>query len=782
MPAGASVGQCFAACDAGTCATGRCTAQLLCVECEDDTHCTNTPRTHCVNNRCEASCRLDRDCRADQHCDVNGVCVTAWPLEWPDAGVGEMDAGVDAGVDAGADASVDAGRDGGDETPDAAIDGGPDAPTGGGAGGGGIAEVVEPPPPPRASCASTDLTLLLAPLALLLFARRRRAPVHVLLMLLALSACEGQLLKPRRTGTGTGTRTDVGVGGGGVDASGGGAAALGGGGGSGGGGDASGGGGAVEEVLGREPAVELRRLTQAQVRNALTDVFGPRFLSPLPLDADEVAWGLTSIGTANATTSALAAEQYLRFFTDTVHLLFTDGTRRQALVGATCAPREANDPCVRAFYARLARKLWRRPATVAELNTLISVVITVSDATNRDLWQGIESGLVALLASPNFGYRLEVGAPVPGHPLVRRYTDFEVAQRLAFTLWDSVPDDALLTAAEQGHLSTAAEVRAEARRMLADPRGRRGVLRFFAEHFELDALASFSRDSTLFPNLSPTLPASMREELARTLAAATFREGPYQQGGFLDLLDARTTWVNADLQALYGLPVTAPADGTFVSITHDATSPRGGVLGMAGFLAGTSKTQRTSPTLRGRFIRQRLLCEDVANPPPDVNATFPMESADGGTTFRNMAERLQQHSVDARCSGCHRMMDPLGLGLERFDAVGAVVPTTSPALTFADGGAVHGTMDDETTFDTARGLGALLKTDPRVPRCLVRQSLRWVFGRREATAADVALIDTLTPTLLQGGDVREVVVELVASAAFRTVPNRHTVGADTCAP
>ena len=464
----------------------------------------------------------------------------------------------------------------------------------------------------------------------------------------------------------------------------------------------------------------------------------------------------------------------MRFARELSRSLFLDAGRRAALVGTACRPREANDPCIRDYLARSGLRLWRRPLARAEVDDLVTVVREVADAARHDLWLGLEAALAAILASPNFLYQTTIGEPDPQNPNLRRYTGYELAERLALLLWDSIPDEALLMEAASGALSTPEGVRAAATRLMSDPKGKRGLAHFFAEHFELERLEPFVRDPRKFPGLPETLSASMRQELDRSLAAAAFREGPYAGQSFLAIYRSSWTWVNQDLADLYGLGLSL-APGEWRLVEHDPSGPRAGLLGMAGLLAAGSKTDRSSPTVRGRFVRERVLCTPVANPPPDVNAMF-SDPPDGGQVFQTMAERLREHTANQLCQGCHRQMDPIGLALESFTAVGSIAR-------LPDGGiyAEPGFIDDPTrTLRSARELGQAVETDPRTVRCISSQLTRWALGRLDRTRKDAALVQSLDAQLLAQGDLRALIDTLVGSEQFRTVPNRHQEGELRC--
>jgi len=220
--------------------------------------------------------------------------------------------------------------------------------------------------------------------------------------------------------------------------------------------------------------------------------------------------------------------------------------------------------------------------------------------------------IAALLQSPNFLFRVEVGALIAAGQNGRDYTSLEMASRLSYALWNSTPDEALLAAGERGDLATEEGVRREAERLLASPRARGAVREFFSDMLRLSSLSNLPQNRSLFPQMSDTIGAAMREGTLRSLERQLLdEEAPYRS-----IFDSRTTFVNAELASLYGVP--APTSGQFAAVTLPADGRRVGLLGEGSILAVTSHGHASSPTVRGRFIREALLCQSIPAPPPSV--------------------------------------------------------------------------------------------------------------------------------------------------------------------
>lgn len=445
--------------------------------------------------------------------------------------------------------------------------------------------------------------------------------------------------------------------------------------------------------------------------------------------------GFTNIGASRLTVSRQGIEQFETAALDVAARAFAASERRQTLVG--CTPTNAGDPCIRSFLSRLALRASRRPVTDDELLPYSSIVTTV--AAKSDVWTGLQYAVAGLLQSPNFLYRVELGEPDPNKPGRTRYTAYEMAARLSFFVWDTTPDETLLRAAASGDTLTDAGITRMLDYLLASERARASVKRFFREYLDLDRLDNLSKDQALFPTMSATLASAMREEIERATSAWVFDDTLTLAG----LLDARTTFVNAELAELYGL--TAASGSGFVKASLPSDGERQGLLGFAGFLAIKARGTRTSPTLRGRFVREHLLCQQVAPPPANAEGMFDAPGFGEGLTLR---ERLEQHRANPACAGCHALMDPLGFPLEHFDGLGK--------LRREDGGkALDTTGDiDGKDFDGLSGLVATLRADPRVSECLARHLFRHATGRMEGEedaqafkAQDSA--SALAPTLLE---------------------------------
>jgi len=347
-------------------------------------------------------------------------------------------------------------------------------------------------------------------------------------------------------------------------------------------------------------------------------------------------------------------------------------------------------------------------------------------------------------------YLIEIGEADGGGQGRLRLSGYEVASRLAFFLTGSTPGEELLSAAEAGELDTADGIRAWARALLAQPTAREAIARIFDELLQLRELSQLTKDPRVFPSFNPALAAAMREETQQLLASLIWDEA----GDFRRFFDADYTFVNRDLASLYGLGDGPPTGFAQVSLPEDGM--RGGFLGQASFLSLMAHPATTSPTLRGKFVREKLLCENIPPPPPDVDTNLP------NTEGMTMRQKLMAHRQNPSCAGCHVLMDDIGLGLENFDAIGAFRTSDSGQPVDASS-----TLDELGSFTGARELGLLLGADWRGTHCLARNLFRAATGHVDGLGESGPLNLADDRFGASGFRLQELLVEIAASDAFR---------------
>lgn len=502
-----------------------------------------------------------------------------------------------------------------------------------------------------------------------------------------------------------------------------------------------------------QPApVTLRILLGWQYRNAVGTLLGVEAANAVQPPPDTAVNGFDAIGAAQLALSPSALVGYEASALHAAQAALSNVASRKSLIG--CTPTSTTDePCLRGFLSQFGHRAWRRPLSEEELTAWTNVGKAAATAYG-DFYKGVEFAVAGLLQSPSFLYMVEVGKPDPDHPGRRKLTGLELATRLSFFLAGTTPSDDLLAAAERGDLDTQEGVRTQAQQLVSHPEARDALARFFDEYLRLRELPTLSKDTTLFPFFTPELASGMREETQRFLADLVWD----RNADFRDAFDSDSTFVNKDLAALYGL--SGAPDTGFARLKLPPESGRGGLLGQASLLTLLSHQTTTSPTVRGRFVRERLLCQPISAPPPDVNTNLPEPQP--GNEAQTMRQRLSEHQKNPACSSCHTRMDPIGFGLENFDPVGRFRDTD------------HGApidpvtqLDDLGSFQNPKQLGQLLRRSDRTVPCLVRNVFRMATGHVEVDG-ETGPLSELDSTFSQSGyHLRDLLVEVAASDAFR---------------
>jgi len=408
----------------------------------------------------------------------------------------------------------------------------------------------------------------------------------------------------------------------------------------------------------------------------------------------------------------------------------------------------AGETCINDFITRFGLRAWRRPITSDEQADLLSVYRAGADSTT-----GVRLLLEAFLVSPSFLYRVEVGVPVAGQTY-RALTSWELASRLSYFLTGTMPDDALLATAQTDGLATVDGIAAAAKRILATPAARTRVAEFFAGWLDLRAVDRLQRDAAQFPKWDSRLPALFASE-SKTFATTVVFDGA---GDLSTLLTAPFTYGDPSLATYYGGTVSSMQNG--VARIELPPSQRAGLLTQAAFLATHSKEIATDPVSRGKFVRERLFCQGLPPPPADIVIAAPQITP--GTTTR---ERFKQHESEPLCAGCHRLIDPVGLVFENFDAIGqwreqeqGQPIDVSGDLTSTDvAGAIVGVVP----------MTAKLAQSQQVQSCFVRQWFRFAFGRAESDSDDPRINTIVGGFASTKGKVQDLLVALTTTPDFR---------------
>jgi hypothetical protein len=484
----------------------------------------------------------------------------------------------------------------------------------------------------------------------------------------------------------------------------------------------------------------LRRLTRGEYDRTVHDLLGDGRGLARAFPQEEIEHGFDNSAELRSVSDVLsegyvaAAEQ----------LSVAAVTRLDTLVG--CDPARAGEPaCLDKLLDGFGERAWRRPLAPEEREHLKKVF---SDSRTTGFSDGAQAVIEVMLLSPQFLYRVELGVAVAGADYAR-LSHFEMASRLSYTLWGTMPDEALFAAAEARHLGTRAEIAAQARRMLDDPRAADMVTGFAGQWLQLAKLADSEKDVTVYKSYKPELLTLFQQE------TESFVQNVWKSDARLStLLTAPYTFVNGPLAQFYG--ITGITGDAFQKVPAEA-GHRAGLLTQASLLAANAAPDQSSPVHRGVFVREQLFCNDLPPPPPEVNANPP--ALDPRQTT---AERFAAHRADPKCAGCHELIDPIGLGFESFDGIG-LWRTTEGSKPVDTHGNILGT-DVAGPFNGALELSDKLARSQDVSSCMVTHWFRFGNGR-DVSTDDACTVETLTGAF-QGGSMRDLLLALVQSDAF----------------
>ena len=505
----------------------------------------------------------------------------------------------------------------------------------------------------------------------------------------------------------------------------------------------------------------VRRVTHLEYDNTVRDLLGMPTTIGNQFPSEEVRLGFDNNAAALSVSPDLAA-QYL----DAAETLAAAAVATSMSNLVPCDPTTAGvDACGQQFIAAFGQRAYRRPLAAAD-TTLLTGVFNVGKAT--DFKTGVRLVIETVLQSPQFLYRIEYGrAPAASDPSIAvtdgsapnptqivRLDDWEMASRLSYTLWGSMPDDTLFAAATAGKLSTDADIAAQAARMLKDPKAHDMVADFHNQWLSLSAISALEKDATIYPAFTSTIAGLMQQEAQMFLDDVVWNEN----GSLETIFTAPYTFVNGPLAQYYGIQgVTGSA---FVKTPVDTTQ-RSGLLTQGGFLASQAKPNQTSPVHRGKFVREQFLCQQLPPPPPNVQIIPPALSPTLTTR-----QRFTQHSADAACSPCHQLMDPIGLGFETFDGAGMYRSMENGQSIDASGAVNDADAEIQGPVNGVLELEKKLGGSSDVQACVTTQWFRYAYGRAE-TAADMCSMATLSDQFGAGGwKVQDLLVALTQTKAF----------------
>lgn len=494
----------------------------------------------------------------------------------------------------------------------------------------------------------------------------------------------------------------------------------------------------------------VRRLTSTQIRNTISDLLGQQAAAALTLPVDQQLHGFQSIEATENAFTPTSISTFESTFTIAIDTALNGNLANLAKL-APCVT-AVNDACYTDVAKKFGRVAWRRPVTDEEAAVLVGI------AQQGKAWQGkamdgVKYELMTILQSSNFLYIQEVGEPETEFGF-RKLTPSELASRMSFFILDRGPDTFILDAAEQGKLATDDQILAEAKRLLAKPEAQAAWDRYVGEVYFISDLSNVAKDPVLYPNFTASMSASMQQGMFQFVRDIVWTRNADAH----ELFTSADYFVDTNLAPLYG--VTMPGSG-FQKMTIPASQKRAGMIGNAGFLARFAHADTTSPTRRGRFIQERLLCHDIPPPPPGQNTDIPLEPPGQPQT---MKQRLVKHKEDPKCAQCHDQMDPLGFALENFDGIGAF-RADDRGLPLDTTGEVDGIG----SFASAVDIGKLLSTNDEAMYCIVKNFIRESMGHVEIKGENDA-IDALFDEFEKSKfSIQSLMAQVCISPAFKLV-------------
>ncbi len=482
----------------------------------------------------------------------------------------------------------------------------------------------------------------------------------------------------------------------------------------------------------------LQRLNNTEYDNTIADLLGIPDRPARSFIADEKAFGFDNIAAAQSFTDA-HFEQYIDAADALVDRALADAQLRARI--APCTPASADDlDCVRRVIRAFGPRAFRRPVTDAEVERLAELA-TVAGEAGADGQTALGQVIKAMLVSVPFLYRVELDSN-PATTAPARLGGYELASRLSYLVWSTMPDARSFELAGRGELAKDDVLEAELTRMLADPKASALRANFAGQWLGLRDLESHQVEPTVFADWDDALRDAMIRE-----AYAYVDEFLKRDRSLREFFTAAVGFNDTRLARHYG-------SGT----------RRVGFLGLGSFLTVSSFSYRTAPTLRGKWVLENLLCQEIPQPPPNIPQLEPEMSDPKQAQSLNVRERLAEHRNNPQCASCHDTLDPIGLGLEHFDAIGR------ERSTYVNGDAIDasGRLPDGSSFDGARELATLLADDPRLARCAVEKLLTYALSR-ELVPADAPYRARLLDTWQRDGlKLPALLRRIVQSEPFRS--------------
>lgn len=499
------------------------------------------------------------------------------------------------------------------------------------------------------------------------------------------------------------------------------------------------------------PPGGMRKLTSREYTASVELMFGDAAAAAATPPVDIAQEGFDAVGAAILALPSDTIELYERSATAVADGVVADPSTLQGFV--PCVQEGANAACYREVATTMGRFAYRRTPTEDEIDALVAIGTAGQQwSDDESFMTGLRYELMAILQAPSFLYIQEVGE-MDEESGFRHLTGTELATRVSFFLTGHTPTLDLLDAAESGALDNPDELRTMAEAMVANPEARTALESFFSEAYRLRSLADAPKNAELFPTFTPELGGMMQDETLLLLYDIVWD----RDADFRELFNARHTYVNDALAELYGMD--PPGSGElFTRVDWPADQRRAGYTSQASFLTWQSGPRRNSPTKRGLYIQERILCNEI--PPPDPSVDLDLPDGEGLT----LKQLLEMHLDNPGCASCHGLTDPLGFAFENYDAIGAY-RTEDNGLPIESNGEVAGIG----MWNNAEQLGDVLAADPRTGDCLIENFMRGSLGQTPTDDTHPAVVDLGEDFADSGYSVQSLLVDMVTHPLFRLV-------------
>jgi len=504
-------------------------------------------------------------------------------------------------------------------------------------------------------------------------------------------------------------------------------------------------------------AAPLSRLTNLEYQNTLKALFPKLTLSPADLPKDVVVEGFDNNAKAQTPSPALI-EQYR----DSAQAVGAQVTANlSAVLPCTATSSAQEDSCGAQFIDSFVTRAYRRPLSADERTRYMGLFSSAKSA--YDFPTAIGMVVQAALQAPSFLYRVELGGPAKSG--VAPLSGYELASRLSYFFWDTMPDQELLDAAASGALQSAAGVEEQARRLLDDPQAKNAVSNLFKQWLRFDKMDRMPKSSSQFPDWNEQVADSLRSSTNRFVDRVFWD----LDGSLKALLTDTATFVDENTAPIYGLPVpsAAKADATGMMLADTSTAQRSGILTQAGLLAAFAHETSDSPILRGVFVMDRLLCSAPPPPPPGVTTAI-SETTQSGAPMTTR-DRLAMTHEQGACASCHHTIDGFGFGFSHYDAIGRWRDTEN-GLNVNASGWIANTRDADGNYDGAVELGQRLAKSGQVRDCVAQQWFRYSLGLGAADVDSCSFAPIAKAFADSGGNLQELMIATVTSDAFRNRP------------